>query len=247
MRSSIIAAGFTLTLLLGRAGAEPPDRVAALLRAVEAAVQPATALRADGELTVASPEQTLSYPLILLSRPGRHASELYFELGHNGGKALVLEGGARSLRLAAGASRPEPFPADAAWAGSEFSREDLQPFRAAAFGDVRISDESATRITLALVPKASQYCLLVMTIDLERKVPLKILYYRGTLNNLVKMQRDGDHARIAGSWRPRTVTMEDFKLRTQSTLRLRWTENPDFSPAVFEPAALAQSSGLRWP
>lgn len=219
----------------------------AMLRGVEDELRVTAPLRADGELTVASPDGTQHSPLILLYRPGKNGTDLYIELRRDGSKGLILSDGAQAFQLRAGAGKAEPFPPDGALADSEFLREDLEPFHVKNRGDARISDESATRLTVSLVPKPSQYSLLVLTLDTERKVPIKTLYYRDTLNNLVKMRRDDGYVAVGQKWLPTAITMEDFKLRTQSTMTLTWSQAPTFVPELFDPAFLARPSGLKWP
>jgi len=244
MPSWTLAAVATLALVASPAVAGSGDELKSLLQGVEAQARVSSPLRADGELTVASPDETHHYPLALLYRPGANGNDLYLELGDGGGKALILGDGAKAFRLDAGATQPSSFPPDAALVSSEFAREDLESFRVADFRDARISDDNPQRMTVSLVPKHSQYVLLVMTIDKQRKVPLKVLYYRDTVNNLVKMQRDEDYALVGRRWLPTTISMEDFKLRTVSTLKLKWSQSPTFPPELFDPAFLARASEL---
>ena len=41
--------------------------------------------------------------------------------------------------------------------------------------------------------------------------------------------------------------MESFKLRTQSTFKLTWSQNPSFPPELFDPVFLPRPSGIVWP
>jgi hypothetical protein len=228
----------TVLIALAVAGqsAAQGDRLATLLRAVEEEARVTSGLRAEGTLTVTSPEETRSYPVLLVYRPSRSAgrgTDLYIELSNGGGKAIILDDGASAFRASV-ASKAEPFARDAALAGSDFVREDLQPFVATAFGDARISDENSTRMTVSLAPKDSQYSLQVVTIDVERKLLLKTLYYQETVSNLAKMRRDSDHLLVGSRWLPSTITMEHFKLRTRSTLQLKWRQDSSFAPELFD-------------
>ncbi|HVN87956.1 MAG TPA: outer membrane lipoprotein-sorting protein [Candidatus Binatia bacterium] len=227
--------------------AEDSNRADVIMRAAEDQIRIATALRGDGELTVESPENSVRSPVVVIYRPGKAGVDVYIELKRDGTKALILDNGERAFRLGAGASAAEPFGGDLAFAESEFTREDLQPFRAAEVTQAQISDESSARVTITYVPKPSQYSLKVVTVDAERKLPLKTLYYRDTTNNMVKMRRDNNYVAVGQIWLPSEITMEDFKLRTQSTLTLKWSQNPTISAGLFDPAALARPSGLAWP
>jgi len=223
------------------------NRADAMLRAVENQMRVAAPLRADGELTVASPDGTQRTPIILVYRPGKTGTDVYVELKRDGSKALILSDGAQAFRLPAGGSKAESFPPDATLADSEFAREDLEPFHVKPGGQPQISDENGASMTVTLVPKPSQYSLQVFTFDTERKLPIKTLYYRDTVNNMVKMRRDNDYVAIGTKWLPTAITMEDFKLRTESTLTLKWSQEPAFAPELFDPTFLARPSGLKWP
>ena len=247
MSSWLLAAAAALALVTSNAVAQDSEQLKTLLQSVESEARVSSTLRADGELVVASPDETHHYPITLLYRPGPAGNDLYIELGNGGGKALLLANGAKAFRLTAGAKESEAFPRNETLMGSEFAREDLESFRLADFGDSRISDDGPQRMTVSLVPKGSQYSLLVMTIDKERRVPLKILYYRDTVSNLVKMQRDDDYTLVGRKWLPATITMEDFKLRTLSTLKLRWSQSPTFPPELFDPTFLTRPLGLKPP
>ncbi len=116
-----------------------------------------------------------------------------------------------------------------------------------ATGSVEMSTPMSGTMTSNLFPKQSQYSLVVMTFDREKKVPTKILYYQETLNNLVKMRRDGSHVFVGRRWVPTTITMQNLPLRTESRLELRWTQSPPVPPELFQPAFLARPSSLKWP
>jgi len=247
MRRGLLAVLAALAATVSPAGAVDTNRAEAMLRAVEGQMRVAAPLRADGELVVTSPDGTQRTPIILIYRPGKNGTDVYVELKRDGSKALILADGAEAYRLASGASKAEPFPPDAALADSDFLREDLEPFHVRLGGQAQISDENGTSMTVMFVPKPSQYSLLVHTLDTDRKVPLKTLYYRDTVNNMVKMQRNNDYVAVGTKWLPTTITMEDFKLRTESTLTLKWSQAPSVVPELFDPAFLARPSGLQWP
>lgn len=238
----------TVILLCGIIIAAPASAEIAdlqeFLRGVETANAIAMPLRGDGNLDVVSPEATQHYPLALILRP---PADLYVDL-QNGMKALVPATGDAAYLLKPGATKADTFPPDAALAGSDFTREDLEPFRLAHYQDWRISDESAGEVTVTLFPQAaSQYTLVVITFDAEKRLPLKTLYYRDTLSNLVKMRRDSDYVLVGRKPMATTVTMETFKLRTHSTFTLQWTQNPIFPPELFDPVFLSHPAGIAWP
>ena len=242
MRATVIA--IVLLTLTGGAARADMENLHQYLHSVEETAQVLAALRADGEFEATSAAGTRRDQVVLLQRP---PSDTYIELRQEGTKALIPSTGDQAYRFIKGASKAEPIPAAAVFADSDFTREDLEPFRMARFKDARISDETGSEVTVTLFPGTSQYSLVVVTFDREKKVPVKILYYRDTLNNLVKMRRDENHVLVGRKWMPTSITMETFKLRTQTVFKLRWSQNPTFSSELFDAVFLPRPSGIVWP
>lgn len=240
MRTTVIVA--LLLLGSGRVLADV-ETLEQFLRGVEAATQVAVPLRGDGQFEVVSPESTATVQATVIVRP---PTDTYIEL-KSGIKTLLLTQGEQAYLLTKDAAKAEPFPADASLAGSDFTREDLEPFRLSRYQDWRISDETTTDMTVTLFPKSAQYSLVVITFDREKQAPLKTLYYRETLNNLVKMRRDNDYVLVGRKWMPTVVSMETFKLKTHATFSLRWSQSPSFPPELFDPVFLPRPSGIAWP
>lgn len=232
-----------LTLTAGAARADV-ESLQQFLHSAEETAQVTAALRGDGTFDVTSASGKRSDQVVMLVRP---VADSYIELRQEGTKAVLLSAGAPAYRLAKGASKAEPFPPDATFAESDFTSEDLEPFRTARYKDARISDETGAEVTVTLFPGTSQYSLVVITFDREKRVPVKTLYYRDTLNNLVKIRRDEGHVLIGRKWMPTIITMESFKLRTQTTFKLAWSQNPTFPPELFDPVFLPRPSGIVWP
>src|ERR1700687_3479294 len=194
------------------------------LRSVEAATQVTAPLRGDGQFEVQTAEGTRRDQVAVIVRP---PVDTYIELRQQGIKALLPGDGGAAYRYKVGAAKAEVFPLDATFADSDFAREDLEPFRLSRYSGWRISDETGAEIIVTLFPiaKASQYSLVVTTFDREKKVPLKTLYYRDTLNHLVKMRRDSDYALIGRKWMPTTMSIETFKQRSHSTFTVQWSQD----------------------
>ncbi len=212
------------------------------LRGAEEAAQTPVALRGDGEVEVASPEATRRDQVALVVRP---PADTFIELHQEAIKAVLL--GTDAFRIKGGETKPEKFALDASLDASDFTREDLEPFRVSHYRDARISDDSGSEVMVTFFPKDSQYSLVVITFDRQKKVPLKIQYYRDTVSNLVKMQRDGDYALVGKTWRPASMTMENFKLRTHTTLTVHWREETSPRAELFDPSAMGQASVTLWP
>jgi outer membrane lipoprotein-sorting protein len=214
------------------------------LQAVEAEATLAAPLRADGTIEINSGDKTKRDQIILVMRP---PGDTYIELREIGTRVLLLDAGGPAAQLIEGAAHSTEIAAGAALADSDFSREDLQPFRLARFSDTRIADDSSGQLTVSLFPTASPYTLLVTTFDREKKAALKTIYYRDTLNNAVKMRRDSGYVLVGRKWLPTTITMETFRLQSHTTLTLHWTQNPTFPAELFDPAFLTHPSPLVWP
>lgn len=241
MRTTMIA---ILLLLTGGAARGDMESLQQFLHSAEETAQLAAALRGDGTFEVTSGNGARRDQVVMLLRP---VADTYIELHQEGTRAIVTGSGDQAYRFTKGASKAEPFPADAAFADSDFTREDLEPFRMARYKDGRISDETGSEITVTLFPGTSQYSLVVVTFDREKKVPVKILYYRDTLNNLVKMRRDEGHVLVGRKWMPTSITMETFKLRTEASFKLKWSQEPTFPPELFDQVFLPRPSGIVWP
>jgi hypothetical protein len=211
------------------------------LRSVEAATAITVPLRADGELDAQLATGQLRSDLVMVVRP---PSDMYIELRKGPRKALLLTSAGTAFRLHSEDGKAEKFAEDAAFADSDFTREDLEPFQLARYKTWLIADESAGEVTVTLMPKNSQYTMLVTTFDIEKKVPLKTLYYQDTLSNLVKMRRESDYTLVGRKWMPTAISMENFKFRTTTTLRLKWTQDAAFPPELFDPAFLSRSFAL---
>ena len=230
-----------IAVLICRAAYADIDGLTQFLRGVEAAAHVTVALRGDGEFEVQTPEATRRDQVAMIVRP---PADVFLALRQEGIKALLLGNDGHLLKT--GAATAGRFPASATFAESDFTREDLEPFRLSRFKDWRISDESDTQLTVMLSPQDSQYSLIMITFEREKKVPLKTLYYRETLNNLVKIRRDGAFVFVAHRWMPGRTSMETFKLHSQTTFTMRWTEDSTFPSELFDPAALPHA-GIAWP
>jgi hypothetical protein len=242
MRTRVIVALLT-ALVCGRALADT-ENLQSFLRAAEEATQVTVPLRGDGQFEVTSAEGTRQDHVAVILRP---PVDTYIELQKEGIKALLLTAGGKAHRLLKGAAKAQDFAPDASFTDSDFTREDLEPFHMARYKDARISDQSGSELTVTLFPDKSQYSLVVVTFDREKKVPLKTLYYRDTLNNLVKMERNDGWVLVGRKWMPTTMSIETFKLKTHATFTLHWTQDAVFPPELFDPVFLPHPSGIVWP
>jgi hypothetical protein len=236
---AIVVLGIVV-LICGAAYADI-ENLTDFLRGAEEATHATAALRGDGEFEVQTPEATRRDQVTMIVRP---PADVFLALRQEGIKALLLGNDGHLLKT--GAATAGPFHPAATFAESDFTREDLEPFRLSRFKDWRISDESGTELTVMFVPQDSQYSLVVIIFDREKKVPLKTLYYRETLSNLVKLRRNEAFVLVGRTWMPGRTSMETFKLHTQTTFTMRWTEDSAVPSELFDPAALPRA-GIAWP
>ena len=105
---------------------------------------------------------------------------------------------------------------------------------------------SAEDTTVSFDPRDSQYSLEVITFDGEKRVPIKVMSYKDTLNNLLKMRRESGHVQVGGRWLPTEITIENFPLKATSTITLQWTTVVD-QASRFDPATFATVPSLLAP
>lgn len=218
------------------------DFLSDFLRGAEEAAKVTLPLQAEGQFEVVSPEATRRDEIALITRP---PTDTFIALRQGGVRAVLLGDGA--FRVVGRAAKAESFPLDASLDDSDFTREDFEPFRVSRYKNALISDDSATSLMVTLFPTNSQYCLVVISFDRQRKVPLKIQYYRDRVNNLVKIQRLSDYVLVGDKWSPTTISMETFSMQTHTAMTLRWTPQPNVSAELFNPASLAQAPLALWP
>ncbi len=242
MRSAVIAIG--IVVLAGHAAHATVEDLDAFLRSAEQAGQVVTPVRGDGQFQVTSAAATRNDQVAVIVRP---PADTYIELHQAGLKVLLPSQSADASLFKPGDSKAESLPLDGSVADSDFTGEDLLPFRLSNYKQPRISDESDSEITVTLFPTMPPYSLIVITFDRDKKLPRKTLYYRETLNNLVKMRRDDDYVLIGRKWLPTTMSMETFKLRTRTTFTLQWSQDANVPPELFDPVFLLRPSGINWP
>jgi hypothetical protein len=234
----------SLVALLVPVAPAAAEDLTTFLTAATAAARPNVPLRADGELTTTSPDGTVGDQIAILRRPN---GDVYIELRNSGVRALLLGDGKTALLVPGKGKSAAAFALDTQLGGSEFTREDLQPFNASPYRSPIIVDRNPGELTVSLTPSPpSQYALQVMTFDSERKAPLVVKDYKDTVSNLVKVRRSTQHTTVGDGWQPGEITMENFPMRSTSTLRLHWWQIEDV-PALFDPAALGKPSALSWP
>ena len=234
-RSRITCAVGLFHVVLAVARAAAADGLPALLDAVAANAAFGSPARADVRIECTAGCPKASGQAIFIGR----GDALYVET-KGGQRALVRPG---RVVVAGGTAKPGETLAD-----TDVALEDLAPFTRAGLASPQISDDGPAGVVVTAAPApGSAYALLVNTIDRERSVIVRTLYYRDLINNLTKTRRDSGFTRVVGGWRPGEITVESVRESTRTHLVLAWHDAPDAAAALFEPAGLERPSGLRFP
>jgi hypothetical protein len=235
-------AAICLILFLSSGPALAED-LSEFLNAATAANRPDVPLRADGEITVRSPEATVQDRIILIVQTN---GDVYLETQRGGVKGLLKPADNEVYVRQGKDSREKKVALEDALPGTDFAWEDLRPFDVASWGFPVIIDKSPHDVTVQLTPKTRQYILVVSTFDREKRVPIKTLYYVEKASNLVKMRTDEDFVEVAGQWLPSKITMKTFASRSETTLALKWRKAADLPESLFLSGSLERDSGLRF-
>jgi hypothetical protein len=230
-------------LFFASAAAAESQDLATFMKAADEAAAPAATARADGTIVSDTLEGKKEDQIVLLVRPNK---DVYIELHQSGVRAL-LKGDGSGAQIAEKGAAPADFPQTEVFASSDFTGEDLLPFRASHYNSATIVYRDANQLAVQLNPLKSQYSLTLITFDPSKKAPIKALFYKDTLNNLLKMRLDGDHQQLGDRWFPGKVSMETFALKTKTTLNLKWSAAGADAEKAFEAGALAKPSAIAWP
>lgn len=213
-----------------------------MVKRAETDIRLSTPLRAEITAEIDGVEGKKQDRFVMMQRPapdGQAAIQIRLELEKAGQRFLVLS--SSESYVAAGGSVKKAAP-DSPIDGTSWTVEDLLPFAAERCAGMRIADQRPDQVTFTCEPKreaGSQYSLVVYKYDLEKSVPVQVLYYKETLSNLVKMRRDEEFVQVAGKWRPTRVLMQDFKLRARDELAIKWSVAAGLDGAQFDPKTLA--------
>lgn len=237
--------------VLAALAAAPParaDDLADLIRKAEAQTELETPLRADGKAEIDGVDGAKqdAIAIVLRPTPDRAAVQIYFEMRQAKERVLVL--GPDEIWTSSQGGGRRKAPPDAKIDGTSWTVEDLLPFLPSRCGGmIRTADVQPEHVDVACEGSrggGTQYALRVYRFDRQRAVPMQILYYKDRMNNLVKMRRDGDFVAIGKKWRPKRVTMQEYKLHTKDVFDLSWREEPNPPAELFEPAKLGTVSAF---
>src|SRR2546429_472654 len=169
-----------------------------LLQAVATNARFASPARADVRIECGESCNATGTPAIFLGR----GEVLYVEV--RGGQRVLIRPG--EILVAQGGKASAAAPGQTL-ADTDVLLEDLAVFTPSALKQPQISDDGPAGVVVTAAPaERSSYALLADTIDRERHVIIRTLYYRDLINNLSKTRRDAAFPRSGASWpraRPR--------------------------------------------
>lgn len=126
--------------------------------------------------------------------------------------------------------------------------DDFRPFRVATLKTPQIVSETKQTILVSGAPaEPSPWVLVVHLFDRDKLRPVRTQYYERTISNMVRMRRDGDHARVGSVWRPRRIEIEDYRVGTSTTVELDWQPSPTLPAGLFDAGAGATPSLRKQP
>ena len=116
--------------------------------------------------------------------------------------------------------------------------DDFRPFRVDTLKTPQIVSETRQTVLVSGAPaEPSPWVLVVHLLDREKLRPVRTQYYERTINNMVRMRRDGELVRVGTVWRPRKIEVEDFSAGTSTTVELDWQPSPTLPPGLFDGGA----------
>jgi len=226
------------------AGATNGDALRLLMLGAQDMNTPQTLLRADIALEVETPQGTHKTDVIALFAPGKEA-RWYVQLRAPELRALVLGSERKVMERSGGITQTVPIGAPIDALGIAY--EDLSRFMVDDFKTWQITDENPSAVLVGMHPNVeSAYVYRAYTFDKEMTVPLKVQFYAKSLNNLVKLRLDSDHALVGKKWLPATIQIQNYPENSTTRLHIRWTQNASAPPELLVPASFAGTSPLPW-
>jgi hypothetical protein len=215
-------------------GAEAGD-LAAFLTEVEEAGRAPTAARANFRVHVRRPGTSARNYEGAVAYTGADA---YVEIGEPVVRVRMRGEATEVLVTGTGNEAWKPATAYDALGDGSLIVDDFRPFRAATLRTPQIVSDAKQTILVSGAPaQASPWVLVVHLFDRDKLRPIRTQYYERTINNMVRMRRDGELVRVAGVWRPRRMEIEDYRAGTSTTVELDWQPSPTLPAGLFDGAA----------
>ena len=240
----VASATFMVALAPASARATDSESLRLLLLGAQDNNTPQTTMRADIAVALETYKGPRTTRAIAFFAPGKDA-RWYLQLEEPALQALVL-GADRKVMVRSGgsiktAALSEPI------ADLGVSYEDLSRFVPDELKLWQIADESTDVVLAGGHPQVeSAYVYRAYTFDKSRSIPLKVQFYAKTLNNLVKLRTDSDHALIGKKWFPGTITIENFVDNSKATLTIHWSQAATVPPELLVPESFGGAATVPW-
>jgi hypothetical protein len=234
--TSAVATCLGMAPLLGAPSSTVAGDLDTFLTEVEEAGGPAAAARADFRVRVQLPggggerryDGAVAYT----------GANVYVEIGDPVVRARMRAEVTEILVGGAEGARWTPGTAYDALADTSLIADDFRPFRAATLRTPQIVSDTKQALLVSGAPaEPSPWVLIVHLFDRDTLHPVRTQYYERTINNMVRMRRDADLARIGSVWRPRRLEIEDYRVGVSTTVELAWQPSPTLPAGLFDGAA----------
>ena len=243
-RSLMLTAAVLALAAPNPARATSGDSLRLLMLGAQDMNTPQTLLRADITGEVETPQSTRKIQAIALFAPGKDA-HWFFQVREPELRALVLGSDRKVMERSGSITQTIPIGAPIDTLGIAY--EDLSRFIVDDFKTWQITDENPSTVLVGMHPNVeSAYVYRAYTFDKEMTVPLKVQFYAKSLNNLVKLRLDSDHALLGKKWLPGTIQIQNFPENSTARLHVRWTQNANAPPELLVPASFPGTSPLPW-
>lgn len=242
VRQLAIVAG--LLAATGTAVALDSESLRLLLLGAQDMNTPQTTMRADIAIALETHKGPRTTQAIAFFAPGKDA-RWYLQLKEPALQALVRGAERTVTERTAGSIKTTAIgePID----DLGISYEDLSRFIVDDFKLWQIADEGTDVVLAGGHPQVeSAYVYRAYTFDKTRTIPLKVQFYAKTLNNLVKLRTDSDHALIGKKWFPGTIEIQNFLENSKATLTVRWSQAATVPPELLAPESFGGASPVPW-
>ena len=233
-----------LVLAATSARATDSESLRLLLLGAQDMNTPQTMMRADIAIALETYKGPRTTEAIAFFAPGPDA-RWYLQLKDPAVAALVRGTDRKAMVRSDGSIRTVAIGEPIADTG--ISYEDLSRFIVSDFKLWQIADESSDVVLCGGHPQVeSAYVYRAYTIDKTRTIPLKVQFYAKTLNNLVKLRTDSNHALVGKKWFPGTIEVQNFPENSKATLTIRWSQAATVPPELLAPESFPASSPVPW-
>jgi len=238
-----IVAG-AMALAGGHAAAIDSESLKLLLLGAQDMNTPQTTMRADIAVALETYKGPRNTEAVAFFAPGKEA-RWYIQLKEPAVAALVRGSERKVMVRTDGSIKTTAIGEPIADLGISF--EDLSRFIVDDFKLWQIADDTGDAVLAGGHPQVeSSYVYRAYTFDKARTIPLKVQFYQKTLNNLVKLRTDSDHALVGKKWFPQTIEIQNFPENSKAKLSIKWAQAATVPPELLAPESFASAAPVPW-